>query len=129
MNETNNQTNSPEDLSMVSQILSRRTAILAGIGTAGVLAATLPIETANAQQDGATEETDKDQAAVREAGMTEDEAKCWKLIAEAAGVFFKLPELHPMDRSEVATAIHIVQNKLLARPTYRKYVEIRKSQS
>ena len=36
---------------------------------------------------------------------------------------WQLPELHPTDRPEVATAIHVLQNKLLARPTYRKYLE------
>ena len=40
--------------------------------------------------------------------------------------FFNLPELHPMDRQEVASAIHILQNKLLSRPTYRKYIEAAK---
>jgi hypothetical protein len=28
-----------------------------------------------------------------------------------------------MDKQEVATAIHVVQNKLLSRPTYRRYLE------
>ncbi|MCR9202024.1 MAG: hypothetical protein NXI04_25560 [Planctomycetaceae bacterium] len=68
----------------------------------------------------------KDQEFVIAAGMTKDEADCWKLIAEAAGAFFKLPELHAMDSQEVASAIHIVQNKLLARPTCRKYLELAK---
>lgn len=65
--------------------------------------------------------TDRD--FVMEAGMTADEAECWEWIAKAAGKFFELPVLHPMDKQEVASAIHIVQNKLLARPTYRKYLE------
>lgn len=67
------------------------------------------------------DKTDKD--FVMEAGMTADEAECWELIAKAAGKFFELPQLHPMDKQEVASAIHIVQNKLLSRPTYRKYLE------
>ena len=61
-----------------------------------------------------------------QAGMTEDEADCWEKIAEAAGAFFALPELHPLDKAEVATAVHVIQNKLLGRPTYRKYLEIAK---
>src|SRR5262245_3657870 len=65
---------------------------------------------------------------VMEAGMTTDEADCWELIAKAAGKFFELPKLHPMDAQEVAAAIHVVQNKLLSRPTYRKYLEIAKGQ-
>ncbi len=69
--------------------------------------------------------TDRD--FVMEAGMTADEAECWELIAKAAGKFFELPVEHPMDKQEVASAIHIVQNKLLSRPTYRKYLEIAKA--
>lgn len=61
------------------------------------------------------------------AGMTEQEADCWAAIADAAGKFFDLPEMHPMDRQEIASAIHIVQNKLLSRPTYRKYLELAKA--
>lgn len=68
----------------------------------------------------------QDQEFVIAAGMTQDEADCWKKIAEAAAAFFKLPQLHAMDSQEVASAIHIVQNKLLARPTYRKYLELAK---
>ena len=54
-------------------------------------------------------------------GMTEAEADCWVQVAKAAGAFFALPKLHPMDEHEVAVAIHVIQNKLLGRPTYRKY--------
>ena len=61
------------------------------------------------------------------AGMTEAEAECWARAAETAAAFFSLPELHPMDRQEVATAIHVVQNKLLGRPTYRTYLELAKA--
>ncbi len=75
-------------------------------------------ETAHAQQS-----VDPDRQAVLAAGMNEAEAECWKLTAQAAGKFFELEELHPSDRAEVATAIHVIQHKLLARPTYRKYLE------
>jgi hypothetical protein len=34
------------------------------------------------------------------AGMTEAEADCWAAAAQAAGLFFALPELHPMDLTE-----------------------------
>lgn len=60
------------------------------------------------------------------AGMTEAGADCRAKVAEAAGAFLELPELHPMDEAEVATAIHVVQDKLLARPTYRRYLELAK---
>ena len=63
------------------------------------------------------------------AGPNENEAECWKLVAAAAGKFFQLEELHPLDNNEVAAAIHIIQNKLLSRPTYRKYLKEAKSQS
>ena len=56
-------------------------------------------------------------------GFTEDEAMCWELVARAAAQFFELPQLHPSDAPEVAEAIHIVQNKLMSRPTYRLYVQ------
>ena len=59
--------------------------------------------------------------AVKAAGFTDDEADCWAMLAKAVGKFFELPELHPMDKTEVATACHVIQNKLLSRPTYRKY--------
>lgn len=73
-------------------------------------------------QEPADYNEDKDRQAVKAAGFTDDEAECWKLIAEATGKFFELPELHPMDKQEVATAVHVIQNKLLSRPTYRTYV-------
>ena len=61
-------------------------------------------------------------------GLTEAETDCWLLISKAAGKFFELPKLHAMDDAEVAQAVHIVQNKLLSRPTYRKYLENAKAQ-
>lgn len=66
---------------------------------------------------------DRDRRAVIAAGMTEAEADCWAMAAELAGKFFALPELHPMDKQEIATAIHVIQHRLLSRPTYRKYLE------
>ena len=80
----------------------------------------------SSQDPVAADELTPDQKFVMEAGMTRDEAECWKKIAEAAGCFFKLPELHPTDAAEVAQAIHVVQNKLLGRPTYRKYLQMAK---
>lgn len=72
---------------------------------------------------------DRDRRAVIDAGMTEAEADCWALAAELAGKFFALPELHPLDKQEIATAIHVVQHRLLSRPTYRKYLESHKAQA
>jgi hypothetical protein len=113
--------------------MDRRAAIQGGLIASALFAGTgLPAmnaSTATAAKAGALqqEEDDKDTQAVMAAGMTAEEAKCWKLIAEAAGAFFALPELHPMDKTEVATAIHVVQNKLLGRPVYRKYLEAAKA--
>lgn len=87
------------------------------LGSAGAFGASV--------QDGDGAPTDRDH--VMAAGMTEGEAECWRLAAECAGAFFALPELHPMDRQEIASAIHIVQNKLLSRPTYRKYLAAAKA--
>ncbi|MFO0848403.1 MAG: twin-arginine translocation signal domain-containing protein [Gemmataceae bacterium] len=70
-------------------------------------------------------QTDRDR--VMAAGLTAAEADCWELIAKAAGKFFALPKLHPMDDHEVAHAIHVIQHKLLARPAYRKYLELAKA--
>lgn len=65
----------------------------------------------------------RDRQFVLAAGMTEAEADCWALAAKLAGDMFALPELHPMDNHEIAHAVHVVQNKLLARVTYRRYLE------
>jgi hypothetical protein len=60
------------------------------------------------------------------AGLTSDEADCWELAAKLAGKYFELPELHPMEKQEIASAIHIIQYRLLSRPTYRKYKDVHK---
>jgi hypothetical protein len=74
------------------------------------------------------EEKKLDRLRVIACGMTDAEADCWETVGEAAGKFFRLPKLHPSDQEEVAQAIHIIQNKLLSRPTYRKYLELARSQ-
>ena len=71
--------------------------------------------------------TQADRKRVIACGMTEAEADCWETIAKAAGMFFELPKLHPMEDHEVSHAIHVVQEKLLARPVYRKYLELAKA--
>jgi hypothetical protein len=69
----------------------------------------------------------EDRQRVIGAGLTEAEADCWSAVADAAGKFFDLPKLHVMDDHEVAQAVHIIQHKLLARPAYRKYLELAKA--
>jgi hypothetical protein len=61
-------------------------------------------------------------------GMTEAEADSWEALAEAAGNFFRLPRLHPTDADEVAQAVHIIEYKLLSRPTYCKHPELARNQ-
>ena len=105
---------------------SRRSALAGTLATVAGAAASQALGQEE-MQDQADDEMTADQRFVMEAGMDEAEAECWQKIAAAAGAFFALPELHPMDRQEVATAIHVVQNKLLGRPTYRKYLELAKA--
>jgi len=106
--------------------MNRRAALqaTAALAATGLVTATVsPQQAAARPQDPDTE----DRGFVMAAGMTEAEAACWALAATTAGAFFDLPELHPMDKQEVATAIHVIQNKLLSRPTYRKYLELAKA--
>ncbi len=99
---------------------NRREAILSTVGVGA--AAAFGVEGATQGRPPESEHNpSKDRRNVIAAGFTEKEADCWEYAAQCAGAFFELPELHPMDKQEVATAIHVIQNKLLSRPTYRKY--------
>ena len=89
------------------------------LGSVGLLTVIAP---AAAGEDKQVDRQAQERERVQALGMTEAEAKAWVVTAEAAGAFFTLPELHPMDRQEVATALHVVQNKLLSRPAYRQYL-------
>jgi hypothetical protein len=102
--------------------MSRRDALK--LATATGAAASIPALNAAAQD---APQANADRGFVLAAGMTEGEADCWEFAAKTAGAFFALPEMHPMDAQEVASAIHIIQNKLLSRPTYRKYLELAKA--
>lgn len=101
-----------------------KTALLCGATTA--MTALAPLATATPGIHDAVD-LDKDREFVMGAGMTAEEAECWRCAAEVAGKFFALPELHPMDAQEIATAVHVIQNKLLSRPTYRRYLELAKA--
>jgi hypothetical protein len=103
------------------QGITRRSVLQAG-ASAGLAA--LAGTAAAEDKSGKKPATDRER--VMAAGLTAEEADCWEAVAEAAGKFFALPKLHPMDAQEVASAIHIIQNKLLSRPTYRRYLEISK---
>jgi hypothetical protein len=106
--------------------MTRRGALTqtAGAGLIGVLGSVAGAPAADDR--GVDEQLKADRAFVLGSGMTEAEADCWELAARTAGKYFALPELHPMDRQEIATAIHVIQNKLLSRPTYRRYLELAK---
>lgn len=101
---------------------STRREMLQGAAAFGLLAAFGGSE-AQAADDDRGDADAGERGHVMAAGMTEAEAACWLAAADTAGKFFALPEMHPMDKQEVATAIHVIQNKLLGRPTYRKYLE------
>ena len=70
-----------------------------------------------------SEEEERDRERVLGVGFTEDEATCWLLCNRAAAKYLALPVLHPSDRDEVTLAIHEIQNRLLSRPTYRRYLQ------
>ncbi|MEW6129736.1 MAG: hypothetical protein AB1757_22040 [Acidobacteriota bacterium] len=107
--------------------LTRRQ-ILKSMAVAGAVAGMPNVTDAQVTAERNEDEKKLDRQRVIACGMTEAEADCWEAVAEAAGKFFRLPKLHPTDADEVAQAIHIIQYKLLSRPTYRKYLELAKGQ-
>jgi hypothetical protein len=56
---------------------------------------------------------------LRALGMTEEELGVWTALAEVAGRMLALPQIHPMERTETVSEIHVLQNRLLARPGLR----------
>jgi hypothetical protein len=62
-------------------------------------------------------------------GLTEQEAECWDLAGALASRLYRLPVLHETDWHDVVHAIHIIQNKLFARPAYRKYLRLAAAQA
>jgi|SRR5690606_1037978 len=113
----------------VERVTRRRAiAIAASAASVGVL----PASGARAQDAAGGADDDRwaaERARVMELGFTEDEALCWEYIGRAAGKFFELPVLHELDGHEIAEAVHVLQNKLLSRPTYRRYVELARQQN
>jgi hypothetical protein len=100
-----------------------RRGILHGATGAGLLALFAAGGAADAADGGEAEELKITRDSMLASGLTEDEADCWELARKLAGKFFKLPELHPMDKQEIASAIYGIQLHLLSRPTLRKYQE------
>ena len=105
--------------------LNRRDVLQRTAGLGLIAALVLDGEAAAADQE-RDEERKLDRACVLASGMTEAEADCWELAGELAGKLLHLPELHPMDRQEMSQVIHVIQYRLLSRPTYRKYKEAHK---
>ena len=104
---------------------NRRTAVKSAM--VGGVAAVLPMSIGGNLVVQVQDDIQTDKQCIMDAGLTEAEADCWEKTAAAAGAFFQLPTLHPEDNKEVAVAIHVIQNKLLGRPTYRKYLEVAKA--
>jgi hypothetical protein len=104
--------------------LTRRDALgrSAQLGMLGMLAVGGPAAAAAPADDEAAQRA-LDRDCVIASGMTEAEADCWEQTGILAGKLLALPELHPMERQEISSAIHIIQYRLLSRPTYRKYRE------
>lgn len=48
-------------------------------------------------------------------GVTEQEAKVARLLGEVWNEYMKLPKEHPMEQQEFCSAIHVCQEKVLAR--------------
>lgn len=107
--------------------INRRAAVTLALASGATIASPSAASAGNADSIQEDDAPTKDQRYIMAAGFTRAEADCWKNVAEAAAAFFALPELHQLDNSEVATAIHVIQNKLLSRPTYRKYLELAKA--
>lgn len=108
--------------------LTRRQ-VLGGVSAVAgvVLPGLLPPAKGDDKRDPEAEEK-LDRQRVIAAGFTEAEADCWLLLNRAAGKFFELPKLHPMDDHEIAHAVHALQYRLMMRPAYRKYKEVAKGE-
>jgi hypothetical protein len=61
--------------------------------------------------------------------LTGQEAECWELTGTLAGRLYNLPTLHETDWHDLVHTIHIIQNKLMARPAYRKYLQLAAEQA
>jgi hypothetical protein len=109
------------------QHVTRRTALKLA-ATAGIVAAAGPVGNATADEKGTVPSgpDPMDRERIMAAGMTAEEADAWELTAKLVGKLFQLPKLHVMDDHELTHAIHVLQYRLLSRPTYRRYLELSK---
>ena len=62
-----------------------------------------------------------DRKRVLACGFTDAEADCWVAVNTACEKYFGLPKLHVMDDHELAHAFHVLQYRLMMRPTFRQY--------
>ena len=105
--------------------VTRREALGVGAMAGAMAFAGLTPGVASAQdQPNAEFDEEAERQRVMACGLNEEEEACWVAVADAAGSFFDLPTLHPMDGHEVSHAIHVIQHKLLSRPVYRCYKDI-----
>lgn len=68
-----------------------------------------------------SEQAQRDRAALN---MSPEEFEAWETLAEALGMILRLPTQHPMEKEEVAHAGHQLQNYLLGRFSYRRYLAV-----
>jgi hypothetical protein len=87
----------------------------------GILAITVVVAQINSTCNEWTDGELKDRKRVLSVGFTDDEADAWLSVNRGAAKMLLLPELHPSDRKDIADAVHILQNMLMLRPTYKKY--------
>jgi len=66
-----------------------------------------------------TDEAQRSLERLAKFGMTQAELDIWIALANVAGRMLQLPELHPNEQEEVVHEIHVIQNRLLARPGLR----------
>jgi hypothetical protein len=86
----------------------------------GLVLGALPPATSSAQESpGRRAPSDREH--VLAAGMSEAEADCWEQVNRFASAFLRLEPT--AERHEHVHAIHRLQEWLLARPTYRRYLE------
>ena len=104
--------------------ITRREIVGAALGGAAVLAGVTSNAIAADDSPSVDSQEQAERTRVIACGLTETEADCWIHASKAAAIFFQLPELHELDKHEVAHAIHVVQGKLLGRPAYRHYKEL-----
>lgn len=102
---------------------SRRDVIKVATAT-GLATAAVAVLAESAEAQLPADRLAQEQAVVQRCGLTASESDCWVLTAQLADTVLKLPDMTQEDRQELTTAIHLIQNKLLSRPTVRRYAQL-----